>query len=304
MSRSARVAAQAKINLLLRVLARESSGYHSIETILLRLSLADDVVVRVGDDVRGRTLDCGGDALPAEGLGETTANLAYRAACAYADATGWPTGFAIELTKQIPSGAGLGGGSADAGAVLRALDALSPSPLGRRLPELAPALGADVAFMTIDSPMALAWGRGERLLPLPALARRPVVMLVPSFAVSTKDAYEWLAHDRGTYEAHSGLLQPTELDTWEGIAALAVNEFEPVVGRRHPSIPAYVDALRDAGALPAMMSGSGSAVFGVFADPQAALAGIMRATQARPAESARGVVVWTSERVERVETNS
>jgi len=304
MSRTARVAAQAKINLLLRVLAREDSGYHSIETVFLRLDLADDVVVRVGDDIRGRTLDVRGDALPDGGLGESTTNLAYRAACAYAEATGWPDGFAIELTKNIPTGAGLGGGSADAGAVLRALDALSPSPLGRQLPDLAPALGADVAFMTIDSPMALAWGRGERLYPLPALARRPVVILVPSFAVSTKDAYGWLAHDRGTYEARGGLLQPTELDTWEGIAAIAVNEFEPVVGRRHPSIPAYVDALRDAGALPAMMSGSGSAVFGVFADPQSALSGIMAATRARSEESARGVVVWTAQRVERVETSS
>ena len=304
MSRSARVAAQAKINLLLRVLAREDSGYHSIETIFLRIGLADEVVVRVGDDIRGRTLDVGGDALPAEGLGETTANLAYRAACMYAEAAGWPAGFAIELTKHIPTGAGLGGGSADAGAVLRALDALSPSPLGKQLSDLAPALGADVTFMTIDSPMALGWGRGERLFPLPAVAPRPVVILVPSFAVSTKDAYEWLTHDRGRYEARGELLQPTELDTWEGIGAVAVNEFEPVVGRRHPSIPAYVEALREAGALPAMMSGSGSAVFGVFADPQSALAGIMAATGARPAESARGVVVWTAQRVERVETSS
>ena len=88
MSRTARVAAQAKINLLLRVLAREASGYHAIETVFLRLGLADEVVVRVGDDVRGRTLDCSGEALPDGGLGEPTANLAYRAACAYADATG------------------------------------------------------------------------------------------------------------------------------------------------------------------------------------------------------------------------
>ena len=304
MSRSARVAAQAKINLLLRVLAREDSGYHSIETIFLRLDLADEVVVRVGDDVHGRTLDVRGDALPADGLGETTTNLAYRAACAYAEATGWPKGFAIEVTKSIPTGAGLGGGSADAGAVLRALDALSPSPLGRTLPELAPALGADVAFMSIDSPMALAWGRGERLFPLPALARRPIVVLMPSFAVSTKEAYGWLAHDRGSYEARGGLVQASEMDTWEGIAAVAVNEFEPVVGRRHPSIPTYVDALRAAGALPAMMSGSGSAVFGVFADPQAALSGIMAATRACPEEGARGVVVWTAQRVERVETSA
>lgn len=304
MSRNARVAAQAKVNLLLRVLAREQSGFHSIETVFLRLALADEIIVRVGDDIRGRTLDCGGDALPTEGLGAIADNLAYRAACAYAEATGWPPTFAIELTKHIPPGAGLGGGSADAGAVLRALDALSPSPLGRRLVELAPALGADVAFMAIDSPMALAWGRGERLYPLAALASRPVVILTPSFAVATKDAYEWLAHDRGSYEPRSAVLAPTELDTWEGLAAVAVNEFEPVVGRRHPAIAAYVDALRDAGALVAMMSGSGSSVFGVYATPEAALSGVMAAPRARPAEAAKGVVVWTSQRVERVETSS
>jgi 4-diphosphocytidyl-2-C-methyl-D-erythritol kinase len=301
MSRTARVAAQAKVNLLLRVLAREESGYHAIETIFLRLSLADDVVVRVGDSVRGRTLDCSGDAMPAEGFGEMTANLAYRAAVAYADATGWPSTFAVELTKNIPSGAGLGGGSADAGAVLRALDAMSPSPVGRRLVELAPALGADVAFMTIDSPMALAWGRGERLLPLPTLAARHVVLLIPGFQVATKDAYAWLAHDRGACDARSAVLQPTELDTWEGIEAIAVNEFEPVVGRRHSLISDCVDALRDAGALPAMMSGSGSAVFGVFADAPLARAGAERVSRMFTPASLRVLESRTAERVERIE---
>jgi 4-diphosphocytidyl-2-C-methyl-D-erythritol kinase len=304
MSQIARVAAQAKVNLLLRVLAREESGYHAIETVFLRLSLADNVVVRVGGDVRSRSLDCTGDALPEGGLGPTEMNLAYRAACAYSDETGWPPTFAIELTKQIPAGAGLGGGSADAGAVLRALDALSPSPLGRRLVELAPKLGADVAFMTIDSPTALAWGRGERLFPLPVLAPRPIVLLMPSFAVSTKDAYAWLAHDRGEYEANAALLQPSELDTWEGVAAVAANDFEAVVSRRHPEIASYVEALKSAGALAAMMSGSGSAVFGVFAEPERAITGVMAAAQANPAMSARGVVVWTANRVERVETES
>ena len=304
MTRIARVAAQAKVNLLLRVLAREESGYHAIETVFLRLSLADDVVVRVGADVRGRSLDCAGDALPEGGLGPAEQNLAYRAACAYGNETGWPTTFAIELTKQIPTGAGLGGGSADAGAVLRALDAMSPSPLGHRLVELAPSLGADVAFMTIDSPMAFAWGRGERLLPLPILAPRPIVLLMPAFAVSTKDAYEWLAHDRGSYHARGLLLQPSELDTWEGIASVATNDFEPVVSRRHPEIASYVEALKGAGALAAMMSGSGSAVFGVFTDPERAIGGVMAGAQANPALGARGVVVWTANRVERVDTGS
>src|SRR6185437_7374473 len=102
--------------------------------------------------------------------------------------------------------------------VLRALDAMSPSPLGQRLVELAPSLGADVSFMTIDSPMALAWGRGERLLPLPVLAPRPIVVVIPPFGVATGEAYGWLAHDRGAYDAQSVVLRPSELDTWEGIA--------------------------------------------------------------------------------------
>src|SRR6188472_3643240 len=125
--RVARVAAQAKINLRLRILAREESGYHQIETLFLRLMLADDVVVRIIDGAR--SLDTTGAVDPRQ-LGPVERNLAWRAATAYADATGWPAGFAIELTKEIPIGGGLGGGSADAGAVLRALDALAPTPIG------------------------------------------------------------------------------------------------------------------------------------------------------------------------------
>src|SRR5256885_2106484 len=83
--------------------------------------------------------------------------------------TGWPDTFAIEITKRIPVGGGLGGGSADAGAVLRALDVLAPHPLGPRLPALAAELGADVPFMTLDAPFALGWSRGERLFVLPTL---------------------------------------------------------------------------------------------------------------------------------------
>jgi len=304
MSPVARVAAQAKVNLLLRVLAREESGFHSIETVFLRLTLADDVVVRVGDQVHERSLDCGGGAVPSDGLGPTESNLAYRAACAYADATGWPGKFAIELTKEIPVGAGLGGGSADAGAVLRALDALSPAPLGRRLAEVGGKLGADVPFMTLDSPMALAWGRGDRLLPLQVLAARRVVIVIPSFRVPTKEAYAWLANDRGIYESRSAVLSPADLDTWEGVAAVAQNEFEPVVSRRHPEIPGYVESLRSSGALPAMLSGSGSAVFGVFATFEGAEAAARAGASAPRDVTARRITSSTAARVQRVETSS
>jgi 4-diphosphocytidyl-2-C-methyl-D-erythritol kinase len=261
MTRGARVTAQAKVNLILHVLAREASGYHGIESVLLRLDLGDDVRVRTAS---GRSLECAGPAVPSGGLGPVETNLAYRAAVSYAEATGWPAGFEIEIVKHIPVGAGLGGGSADAGAVLRALDVLSPSPLGRRLIELASPLGADVPFLTIESPMALAWGRGERLLPLPPLDPRSVVLVIPDFTIATAAAYSWLAGDRGSYVPTAGLLPLESLGTWEAIAAMAENDFQAVVGRRHPVIDELVDELAVAGASLSMLSGSGSVVFGVF----------------------------------------
>jgi 4-diphosphocytidyl-2-C-methyl-D-erythritol kinase len=287
----ARVSAQAKLNLLLRVLARETSGYHSIETVFARIDLADEIVVRVSS---GRSLDCSGPAVPAHGLGPVERNLAYRAALAYVDATGWPSGFAIEIEKNIPVGGGLGGGSADAGAVLRALDALSPKPLGHRLIELATPIGADVPFMTIESPMALAWGRGERLLPLHPLDSRPVVLLIPDFAVATADAYGWLSSDRGGYVPTASVLAPGALATWEAVAALATNDFEPPVSARHPEISALVEELDAADAFISMMSGSGSTVFGVFSgSPDARFSGAR--------SGSRALASRTSERVRPVE---
>lgn len=291
MTRSARVTAQAKINLLLRVLARETSGYHSIETVFLRVDLGDDVRVRI---VSGRSLDCAGPAVPAAGLGPTERNLAYRAAAAYADATGWPNGFAIEVEKRIPVGGGLGGGSADAGAVLRSLDALSPNPLGARLVELAAPLGADVAFMTIESPMALAWGRGERLLPVHALDPRFVALVVPDFSIATPDAYAWLSADRGAYVASAGVIDPRSLATWESLALIAANDFERVVAARHPIVAELVDELASRDAVLSMLSGSGSAVYGVFDDRPDAAA-ITRST------GLTTIVTKTSDRVVRVE---
>jgi 4-diphosphocytidyl-2-C-methyl-D-erythritol kinase len=234
-----------------------------------------------------------GPALPAAGLGPTEKNLAYRAAAAYADATGWPSGFAIELVKRIPAGAGLGGGSADAGAVLRTLDALSPNPLGPRLPEIGAALGADVPFMTIEEPMALGSGRGERLKPIPALEPRAIVLAVPPFAISTADAYAWLDADRAALSTHSrtGLAEP--MATWEDAAASAHNDFAAVVARRHPEIAGLTERLLAAGASIALLAGSGSTVFGVFdTPPDIASLGFDG--------TVRVITTWTSDRVERV----
>ena len=295
MSVEARVVAQAKVNLILRVLAREASGYHAIETLFLRLAHGDEIVVRASERSHERTLRCDGPAIPSNGLGPVERNLAYRAAVAYADTTGWPSGFAIEIVKEIPVGGGLGGGSADAGAVLRALDALSPNPLGPRLVELATPLGADVPFLSIDSPMALAWGRGERLFPVAAPPARPVALVVPAFGVATAEAYGWVSSSRGEYRPRGAVLNPSDLATWEAIAEVAANDFEPVVAARHPEIRMAVEGLQRSGAILAMMSGSGSACFGIFDEPP-------KGAEVMVPEGCKVLMTQTAERVVPVES--
>jgi 4-diphosphocytidyl-2-C-methyl-D-erythritol kinase len=260
----ARVVAQAKINLFLRVLAREADGYHSIETLFLRLDLGDVVRVRVSSKP-GRSIECHGAAYPPAGLGPPEQNLAYRAAAAYVDVAGWPNGFAIEIEKLVPVGGGLGGGSADAGAVLRVLDALAPDPIGAgALGQIGGRLGADVPFMASDSACALAWGRGERLLHLKPPTPREVELLLPGFGVSTRWAYERFSASRGELKPRPVIHRTAQLSSWDHLAAIAINDLEPVVAGHHPEISACVAALRASGARIAMMSGSGSTVFGVF----------------------------------------
>ncbi len=264
-TRSARVAAQAKVNLRLRILAREASGYHQLETLFLRLVLADDVTVRATDGAR--SLDVTGGEVDARQLGPVERNLAWRAALEYANSTGWPAGFAIGLEKHIPVGGGLGGGSADAGAVLRALDAIAPKPIGESaLLTIAARLGADVPFLTCTAPYALAWGRGERMLALPTPDEREVLLVLPPFAVNTAAAYGWLATARESDGAGLGsaALSVEALSDWSAIEALATNDFEAVVAARHPAIATIVQRLRGLGCAPALMSGSGSSVFGVL----------------------------------------
>ena len=279
---AARIVAQAKINLLLHVLAREASGHHQIETLFQRLTLGDVVTVRA--TARGRALDVGGPALPAEGLGAAEDNLAWRAAERYAAVAGWPHGFAIEIEKLVPVGGGLGGGSADAAAVLRALNALNPEPLSPlALLQIAARLGADVAFLASNASLALGWGRGERLLALPPLPPRDVATVVPAFGVRTADAYAWLAAEREAHPRppHAELLHPAELASWPAVESRMRNDFQPVVGARHAEIVRLVRLLRERrGAAAAMMSGSGSAVFALL-DAPPDVAALERATGCR-----------------------
>ena len=115
--------------------------------------------------------------------------------------------------------------------------------------------------------MALGWGRGERVMPLPPLEARAVVLVVPPFAISTADAYAWLAADRAALSVTSGTRLAEPMATWDDAAASAHNDFEAVVAKRHPEIAALAERLRAAGASIALLSGSGSTVFGVFDTP-------------------------------------
>lgn len=287
----ARAIAQAKVNLFLRVLAREQSGYHQLETVFCRLDLGDVVTVTLGGSER--TLVCDGAAIPPGGLGAPAENLAFRAADAYLRAAGWDVGFRIEIDKRIPVGAGLGGGSADAGAVLRAIRSLHPKDAPPvPVADIVTALGSDVPFLARSDVLALAWGRGERMLVLPPLPRRQVLLLQPSFGVSTADAYGWLAADRADRpSAPAPSVMPLEaLKSWYGIAELADNDFEAVVERRHPEIAALRAALEARGARLARMTGSGSTVFGVFD----------KAPDAREIERATGCRVLATHTAQRV----
>ena len=270
MRAAARVQAQAKVNLVLNVFAeRDEDGYHALWTVFQRIDLADDVVVRLGGT--SRSLDSQGPAMPREGLGSVEKNLAYRAAVAFLDEAGssLPSGFSIELTKNIPVGGGLGGGSADAGGVLRALNALAPRPLSaKQLLAIAATLGSDVPFLASELVTAQALGRGDRFHPVSwTPPSSPMLLIVPDFPVATKDAYAWLDADRPTdpYGKVTGFGVPETFPGWPEIARGA-NDFEPVVEKRHPILGEYRRKLSNAGAQLVRMAGSGSTVFGIFGE--------------------------------------
>jgi 4-diphosphocytidyl-2-C-methyl-D-erythritol kinase len=201
-------------------------------------------------------------------------NLAWRALAAYRAATGWPRGAEVHIDKRIPVGGGLGGGSADAAAVLRGLDALAPSPIGLdALAAVGASLGADVPFLVHGAPLAWAWGRGDRLLIVPPLPARDVYLVPQAEGVPTADAYRWLAESGGGSAVGSARYAVEALSRWDRVTAMAHNDFTAVVAPRHAgvrsalaSLSAAVEAARGAGADDAMalMSGSGATCFAIL----------------------------------------
>jgi 4-diphosphocytidyl-2-C-methyl-D-erythritol kinase len=250
--------AHAKVNLDLRVLGTRADGFHELRTVFQTIALHDTLllVTRPGPfDLKCRT--------PGVPLDDT--NLVWRAAGALWKALGCagePRDTVVTIEKVIPMQAGLGGGSADAAAALLALGRLWGGAPLTLLREVASGIGADVAFF-LSGGTALGLGRGEEIYPLVDLPAHWIVVVRPQFGVSTAEAYAWYDDDRtaGVKETRELQILPVP---WPTRAAQMINDLEPPVVRRHPEISTIKASLREAGAVAAAMSGSGSAVFGLF----------------------------------------
>lgn len=278
--------APAKINLGLRILGRRPDGYHLLESVFLPLELADEIELRV-HPARESRVELVTDAVPGlvggDQLGPPEGNLASRAARRYLEAADATAHVGIRLRKQIPIGAGLGGGSSDAAAVLRALAALSP---GRRVPSgelarLALELGADVPFF-LDPRPSLVSGIGEQIEPLSGLPAIWLVLLNPRVSLATADVYAAFDASEGaltpvspgsTMRALSGLRSgatPLAEPTAQFLDPVVTNDLEPPACRLCPDVARLRERLLDVGAVAAAMSGSGATVYGVFPDERSA----------------------------------
>ncbi len=248
------VRACAKINLALRVGPKRPDGYHEVVTLIARVSLADVLLIETADRIE---VQC--PALPG---GDT---LVTRALGLLVDAADYPGGFRVHIDKRIPHGAGLGGGSADAAAALRYANALFPQPLpDAEIARLAALVGSDVPALLFDVG-AIGRGRGEQVEPVERLPRAALVLAHPGRPLATRDVY---AHytppsDRPAQDVPV----PTDL---HALAAMIENDLAATAETLEPGCAALVAALLERGALASSVSGSGSAVFGVFPDDETA----------------------------------
>ncbi|HLY16433.1 MAG TPA: 4-(cytidine 5'-diphospho)-2-C-methyl-D-erythritol kinase [Bryobacteraceae bacterium] len=258
--RTARLPALAKINLDLRVLHPRPDGFHEIRTVFQTISLADTIDVRFSRARRTAIRITGADDIPD--------NLVARAAHLILDAMRLHGRVEFALSKRIPMGAGLGGGSSDAAAVLLALPVLAGRRLDLpRLMQLAANLGSDVPFFLLGG-AAVALGRGTELYPLPDAPPRCGLLIAPGVHVSTAAAYRALAPQLTT-ESQQNKIVSFQSRTWgelgdgRGVHP-GVNDFETVVFEQFPQLAVLKKRLVKLGASPAMMTGSGSALFGLF----------------------------------------
>jgi 4-diphosphocytidyl-2-C-methyl-D-erythritol kinase len=250
----------AKINLGLEVVGRREDGYHNIRTLFQTITLADEIDFAPAP---GGAVELAGDD-PSVAWDRT--NLVHRAARALQDKAGASKGAKIAVRKSIPSGRGLGGGSSNAAATLLALNRLWG--LGFEPGDLAGparALGADVPFF-LKGGLCLGEDIGDRLTPLPDLAPLPCLLVFPPFAIPTPSIYAGL----GPSLTSSGKVSKIERFLESGDFGLLENDLERVIFRAYPELERWKSFFREEGALVAQVSGSGSAVYGLFADRERA----------------------------------
>lgn len=255
----------AKINLGLHVLRKRGDGFHDIETIFVPIGWSDEVTV---ESSRSLTFTCDDASL------NNTDNLCLQAAHILRDRTAKEKGARIHLSKRLPYGAGLGGGSSDAAAVLRLLNQLWNLEMeDDALASVAAELGSDVPFFLLNS-TAFATGRGIDLTPIeqdgaPLIIPFEIVVTLPNVRVSTVDAYWQIVPDDVDRPDLVALVRSLDLDQWKD---QMVNDFEATVLEAIPEIAALKKSMYEAGAGYAAMSGSGSAVFGIFTNRATATA--------------------------------
>ena len=267
--------APAKINLGLHVLRRRADGYHDVETVYHRVGWADEITVEVAE---GLSMTCTDPALPTD-----DANLCLQAARRLAEAADGEHGAAIYLEKNVPYGAGLGGGSSDAATTLRALvDLWDLNVTEDTLHDLAAQIGSDVPFFLRREPAAYATGRGDELEPIHTEDGHPfrldtaVLLVVPPIEVSTPEAYEMVVPDDVERADLRAVVASGDLGRWR---AELVNDFEAPVAERYAPVDAARGVLHEHGADYVSLSGSGSAVYGLFTSPRQAEAAQHRADE-------------------------
>lgn len=258
-TRELRVQAPAKINLRLCIVGRRSDGYHLLDSAVVPISLFDELVIRAARSLCPTVALSSSDrALPAD----PEANLAVRAARLFMDRTGTSMAVSIQLDKRIPIGSGLGGGSSDAAAVLLALNRLTGSAASDlELAQWAADLGADVPFFVYRRPARLR-GVGELIEPLSSFPGGHFVVAFPGVSLSTAEVYMKYDGSLTNREAERSI-HPLNLDRIP-LSHFLTNDLEAVAVRIIPEIASLKQRLRDLGAVGALMTGSGSAVFGVW----------------------------------------
>ena len=254
------LSANAKINLTLDILRRREDGYHDLQMVMQSVTLADALTLTPAQGEEG----CAASNLHFLPTGGK--NLTQMAAAAFRAAAGAGGEVDVSIQKHIPVCAGLAGGSADAAAVLRAMNALTGAGLSlARLAEIGARVGSDVPFCVLGG-AALAEGRGERLTPLPCLPLCHIVICKPPFSVSTPQLFSRVNVRKIVRRPDTaGVIAALNAGDLTGVARRMYNVFEDVLDRRrYGEIASIKAALIDCGALGASMSGSGPSVFGLF----------------------------------------